>query len=60
MAVVWWLHLRSYRDANRAKSAVINKIETEYLTVHPFTDEWAHLRPEGQRLEPPLRRAWHR
>ena len=35
MAVVWWLHLRSYRDANRAKSAVINKIETEYLTVHP-------------------------
>jgi hypothetical protein len=41
-------------------SAVINKIGTEYLTVRYFTDEWAHLRSEGQRLELPLRRAWHR
>ena len=46
VALVWWLHLRSYRDLNRAKFAVINKIEAEHFTVRPFTDEWSHLRPD--------------
>ncbi|MBL1101081.1 RipA family octameric membrane protein [Streptomyces coffeae] len=42
ISMTWWLQLRSYRDLNRAKFAVINAIETQ-LPVQVFTDEWGHL-----------------
>ncbi len=41
-AATWFLQLRSYRDLNRAKFAVINSLE-EQLPVAIFTDEWASL-----------------
>jgi hypothetical protein len=44
LAVAWWVMLRSYRDLNRAKFTVINKLE-ERLPVRIFTDEWAVLKP---------------
>jgi hypothetical protein len=39
LSVSWWLQLRSYRDLNRAKFAVINSIEKQ-LPVKIFSDEW--------------------
>lgn len=45
-SVTWWLQLRSYRDLNRAKFDVINRIEREYLAVQPFNDEWASLKKD--------------
>ncbi|MEE4419010.1 MULTISPECIES: hypothetical protein [Streptomyces] len=42
ISMTWWLQLRSYRDLNRAKFAVINAIETQ-LPVQVFTDEWRQL-----------------
>ncbi|MFI9595983.1 hypothetical protein [Nonomuraea sp. NPDC052265] len=38
----WWVQLRSYRDLNRAKFAVINEIELK-LPVRPFGSEWQTL-----------------
>ncbi|WP_433247691.1 RipA family octameric membrane protein [Actinomadura nitritigenes] len=43
LSVSWWLQLRSYRDLNRAKFAVINKIEEE-LPKGIFSDEWTYLK----------------
>lgn len=43
LSATWWLQLKSYRDLNRAKFEVINKIE-EQLPVKIFTEEWAALR----------------
>lgn len=40
VATCWWFLLRNYRKLNEAKFVVINKIETEYLPVKPFYDEW--------------------
>jgi len=45
-SITWWLQLRSYRDLNRAKFDVINKIEREHLIVRPFSDEWASLKKD--------------
>jgi len=42
-ALTWYLLLRSYRDLNKAKFAVINAIEIQ-LPVHPFADEWEVLK----------------
>lgn len=42
LSASWWLQLRSYRDLNGAKFAVINAIE-KVLPVKVFTDEWALL-----------------
>lgn len=42
-AAVWFLLLRSYRDLNRAKFAVITSIE-EQLPVRLFVNEWDSLR----------------
>ncbi|TCJ31491.1 hypothetical protein E0504_48120 [Parafrankia sp. BMG5.11] len=42
ISIVWRLQLRSYRDLNRAKFAVINEIETRF-PVRPFSDEWKVL-----------------
>jgi hypothetical protein len=51
-ALAWWMLLRSYRDLNRAKYAVINRIEEEHLSLRLFTDEWAELQ---RRVERPRR-----
>jgi hypothetical protein len=51
-AVTWWALLRSYRDLNRAKFAVILRME-ERLPVRVYGDEWASLKdaaPAGRRL----------
>jgi hypothetical protein len=44
-AVTWFLLLRSYRDLNKAKFAVINAIETQ-LPIQPFGDEWGQLKSD--------------
>lgn len=46
VSVTWWLQLRSYRDLNRAKFEVINRLETDHLAVHPFSDEWESLKKD--------------
>ena len=45
----WWLLLRSYRDLNRAKFAVITEMEVKYFTVRPFSQEWDSLRKDPVR-----------
>jgi hypothetical protein len=45
-SIVWWLQLRSYRDLNRAKFAVINTIEATHLPIQPFADEWSSLKAD--------------
>jgi hypothetical protein len=45
LSASWWLQLRSYRDLNRAKFAVINRLE-EQLPVHVFADEWVILKED--------------
>lgn len=42
-SITWWLQLRSYRDLNREKFTVINKMEADYFITHPFSDEWVEL-----------------
>lgn len=46
LASSWWLVLRSYRDLNRAKFAVINEIEDTYFGVKPFRREWDSLKTD--------------
>lgn len=41
----WWLQLKSYRDLNRAKFAVINAVEKN-LPVRIFSDEWKSLKKD--------------
>ncbi|MFL6055514.1 MAG: hypothetical protein ACJ72W_21835 [Actinoallomurus sp.] len=48
LSATWWLQLKSYRDLNRAKFEVINKIE-EQLPVKVFSDEWAALKHDPVR-----------
>ena len=43
LALTWWALLRSFRDLNRAKFAVIGEME-KLLPVEPFNDEWKHLK----------------
>ncbi|MEO3930975.1 hypothetical protein ABGB07_45115 [Micromonosporaceae bacterium B7E4] len=43
LSASWWLQLRSYRDLNRAKFAVINSME-EHFPVKVFGDEWKTLK----------------
>jgi hypothetical protein len=43
LAAAWWLMLKSYRDLNRAKFAVINEMERQ-LPAQPFNDEWKSLK----------------
>ncbi len=46
ISLVWYLQLRSYRQLNRAKFAVINAIEGKHLQEHPFMDEWNELKKD--------------
>ena len=53
IAAAWWLLLRSYRDLNDAKFAVIGQIESTQLAIEAFNDEWNYLkglRPQRWRL----------
>jgi len=43
LAATWWALLRSFRDLNRAKFAVIGEMETR-LPAEPFNDEWTYLK----------------
>lgn len=44
LSMSWWLQLRSYRDLNAAKYAVINRIEAEHLPIRAFAEEWEQLK----------------
>ena len=44
LSLTWWQLLRYYRRLNRAKFAVITRMETD-LPERPFTEEWAALHP---------------
>lgn len=46
LSLTWWLLLRSYRDLNRAKFAVITEIEATHLPVRIFEREWQILKSE--------------
>jgi len=46
IACSWWMLLRSYRDLNSAKFAVINQLEAGHLQIHLFKDEWEHLKQD--------------
>lgn len=48
LSVSWWLQLRSYRDLNKAKFAVINEMETR-LPEKIFTNEWKSLKEDPVR-----------
>ncbi|GLW24333.1 membrane protein [Microbispora amethystogenes] len=48
LSAAWWLQLKSYRDLNRAKYEVINKIE-EQFSVKIFSDEWTALKRDPVR-----------
>lgn len=45
LAAAWWVMLRSFRDLNRAKFAVIGEMEKS-LPVEPFNREWAVLKSD--------------
>lgn len=47
VALCWWLLLGNYRKLNEAKFLVINRIESEYLPVAPFKEEWEILGGQG-------------
>jgi len=47
VSITWWLQLRSYRDLNKAKFVVINKIEEDHFTVRPFSAEWEALKTDN-------------
>lgn len=55
VCVVWILFIRNFRELNKAKFEVINKIE-DRLPIEAFDDEWKHLKKskkyiEGTKLE---------
>lgn len=45
LSAAWWLLLKSYRDLNAAKFAVINSMETGF-PVRPYTQEWEILQED--------------
>lgn len=55
VSVVWWALLKSYRDLNSAKFAIILVME-ERLPVRVYGDEWDRLRREPVRFRASLRR----
>jgi len=50
MSLCWWLQLRSYRDLNRAKFAVINSIEKS-LPIKVYSDELLALESPPRRFK---------
>ncbi|WP_208646610.1 RipA family octameric membrane protein [Micromonospora noduli] len=45
LSASWWLQLRSYRDLNTAKFAVINSME-DRLPIRIFAEEWEILKQD--------------
>lgn len=45
LSVVWHGNIRSYRELNTAKFAIINKLEKQLPTAG-YSDEWELLRPK--------------
>lgn len=45
LSIVWMLHLRSYRDLNKAKFEVICDLE-QRLPWTPYADEWKSLKKD--------------
>ena len=45
LSIIWHVNIRSYRQLNGAKFAVINEME-EQLPVAGYSDEWELLRPK--------------
>ncbi len=45
LSIVWFVNLNSYRQLNRAKFDIINKMEKQ-LPAAPYADEWELLRPK--------------
>ena len=55
LCVVWMLFIKNFRELNKAKFDVINRIE-KLLPAQPFLDEWTELKKnkkyiEGTKLE---------
>lgn len=55
VCVVWFLFIQNFRELNKAKFKVINKIESR-LPIKAFDDEWRYLKKsrkyiEGTKLE---------
>lgn len=55
LCIVWLLFIKNFRELNRAKFDVINRMEKR-LPAQPFYDEWAELKKskkyiEGTKLE---------
>ncbi len=53
--MVWMLFIKNFRELNKAKFDVINRIE-KLLPAQPFLDEWTELKKnkkyiEGTKLE---------
>lgn len=46
LSVVWYFNIKSYRQLNTAKFAIINKMEQQ-LPAAPYADEWELLRPKA-------------
>lgn len=58
LALTWFFSIKSYKRLNKAKFAVINKME-EQLSFQYFTEEWAALRKAPDNGEPKtLRERW--
>jgi hypothetical protein len=47
LSATWWVLLKSYRDLNRAKFAVITEMEAD-LEVKLFGDEWKRLKEDRE------------
>lgn len=45
LSAAWWLLLKSYRDLNAAKFAVINSMEASF-PIQPYTQEWEMLQKD--------------
>ena len=45
LSLVWYFNIKSYRQLNTAKFAIINKMEQQ-LPAAPYADEWELLRPQ--------------
>ena len=46
LSLVWYVNIKSYRQLNSAKFAIINKMEKQ-LPAAGYSDEWEILRPKA-------------
>jgi hypothetical protein maviaA2_03527 len=50
VSACWWVLLKNYRHLNDAKFKVINDIESEWLPIKPYSDEWEYLGHSDENL----------